>query len=80
MRSPDSMFALFACLLMASCASVTPANPVYLPPDVLMQECPEPALDASTNGGLIRGLLDLRQALAGCNADKRGLREWANTL
>lgn len=71
---------LVACLtvlLMASCATVAPNTTRLLPPADLLADCPIPGLDPSTNGALVQGILDLRLALQGCNADKAALREWA---
>ena len=69
--------AMMTALLMASCATVAPNPARILPPAELLADCPEPGLDPSTNGALVQGILELRLALKGCNADKAALREWA---
>jgi hypothetical protein len=69
--------ACMTALLMASCATVAPNTTRLLPPALLLEDCPVPGLDPSTNAAIAQGILDLRLALMGCNADKAALREWA---
>lgn len=64
-------------LLMASCATVAPKSVKVTPPMTFMVDCPEPEVDTATNGGLAKGITDLRGALRLCNNDKAALREWA---
>ena len=74
------------CLLLtlsAGCSSTVevlpdPAPPI--PPATLMRDCPHPELDPSTNGSLVRGLLDYRAALDGCNAQLSGIRKFYESL
>lgn len=68
---------LLMSLLVASCAAVAPGPQRILPPVELLQDCPEPAILAGTNGQLAQSILNLRDALRGCNRDKAALREWA---
>jgi hypothetical protein len=68
---------MLASLLLASCASVAPAPMRVLPPLELLQDCPEPPIQAATNGQLAESILALRDSLRGCNRDKAALREWA---
>lgn len=58
---------------LVGCASV-PA-PVPIPIEALA-DCQEPSVDVRTNGGLAKGVTDLRTALRLCNKDKAILREW----
>lgn len=52
---------------------------VYVtPPAVLMAETPEPACNATTNGGLLDCWADSRAALRKANADKAAMREVVN--
>lgn len=64
-------------LLLASCAAVGPGPQRILPPVELLQDCGEPPILAGTNGQLAETILNLRDALRGCNRDKAALREWA---
>lgn len=68
---------MLTALLMASCATVAPKDSRILPPVELLQDCAEPPGAFQTNGALAGYLIELRDALRGCNADKRALREWA---
>lgn len=76
-RNPRGIVALFSMLLLASCAAVAPTPVRILPPLELLQDCAEPSGSVDTNGALATYLLDLREALRGCNRDKESLREWA---
>ena len=69
MRSLISL--LIPCLLVG-CVTAPPAIPYEA-----LQDCPEPVVDKTTNGGLAKGVTDLRLALRLCNKDKLILREWA---
>lgn len=53
-----------------------------LPPSHLLESCPEPSWPVSggTNGDLARLLREYQLALDLCNADKAGLRAWAEGL
>jgi hypothetical protein len=71
---PKGRFAAVASLLLASCCATTPTAG---PPWALLEDCPEPPAQIATNGDLVRHARQLRNALRGCNDDKRALREWA---
>jgi hypothetical protein len=58
-------------ITLGGCASV-PAVPYEA-----LADCPAPLVDKTTNGGLAKGVADLRLALKLCNNDKAILREWA---
>lgn len=62
---------------LAACATPVPQAVRILPPAELLQPCEEPRQELSTTGDLIPYVLDLREALRGCNRDKSLLREWA---
>lgn len=66
------------CLILSlvGCAG-TPRIVVLTPPDTLLADCPVPDYPVLTNGDLARLALDRADALDRCNADKSGLREWA---
>jgi hypothetical protein len=78
LRSLPFLVLLCVSMLVMGCASV-PAAPLEreLPPAEWLEDCAEPPLDVSTNGGLARAVGDLRGALKLCNQDKKALREWA---
>ena len=72
------------CAAFAGCVSRTQTT-VLTPPETLLAECPEPTPPQSLMEGsdvrayavaLTRWNIDIRESLAQCNADKRGLREW----
>ena len=71
---------LTAVMVMACCACTTlhsqspPA--VIAPPADLVQDCAEPAGSVGTNQEVSVYLLDLRDALRGCNAQLGALRDW----
>lgn len=71
-NDPKGRAALLACLLCASCASVTPDVPWSL-----LEDCYVPGASPQTNGELYRYTRSLRDALTACNDDKKALREWA---
>ena len=71
------MSSLLAVLALAGCATRAPSLAPALPPVDLMQDCPAPVIDKTTNGGLARGVQALKGALKDCNLDKKALREWA---
>ena len=63
-------------LLLSGCA--TTATQRVTPPAHLLADCPYPDPGpVVSNGDLIRLLPQWRQALDNCNADKAGLRAWA---
>ena len=72
------------CLTLSSGCSSTvevlpdPAPP--RPPATLLRPTPHPELDLSSNRGLVRGLLDYRAALDGCNADKASVVRFFDSL
>ncbi len=52
---------------------------VTLPPQELLDDCPNPAVsnrDTVTNGDLARRIMQLREAIAQCTIDKQNLRAW----
>lgn len=65
------------CILVVPCIVGCTALEVRQPPAALLAPCAEPAVDATTNGGLVKSLLAMREALRLCNDDKTALREWA---
>lgn len=75
--SKRGLMILFLPLLLSACATTTVTERVY-PPAHLIQNCPEPQMYGDTNGALARYAIDLRAALRSCNADKAGLRTWAD--
>lgn len=75
MRCKIAMIGLSA-LILSGCGTFK--APVVIkaePPFELMQDCPIPEVDKRTNGGLAKGIQDLRGALVLCNNDKAALRE-----
>jgi hypothetical protein len=68
---------LLASLMLASCATV---QPVGATPWALLEDCVIPRAAIQTNRDLIAHIRELRSALVSCNDDKKGLREWADTL
>jgi hypothetical protein len=71
---PRAKASLLACLLVASCATVTPSG---APPWALLEDCHEPQAQLRTNGDLLPHIRALRGALRSCNDDKKALRDWA---
>lgn len=71
---------LVAVMVMACCACTTlhsQSPPVVIvPPADLTQDCAEPAGSVGTNQEVSVYLLDLRDALRGCNAQLGALRAW----
>jgi len=65
--------------LLPACATVTPPPDRLIPPVDLIQDCPEPPSALKTNGALAIYIDDLKNALRGCNRDKKALREWAES-
>ena len=74
-RPPALLLAGLCVALLTGCA--TPQIVRELPPPELLRECPAPAVDLRTNGGLALGLLSYHDALKRCNIDKKALRDWA---
>lgn len=60
-------------LLLSGCS--TPPAQVPFPYEAA-QACVEPPVDKTTNGGLAKGVADLRASLRQCNNDKAIIREW----
>lgn len=77
MRFSTLSGSLLAALALSGCAGSTPLLVRDLPPEVLLQDCPEPPANIRTNKDLAEWALALRQALRVCNNDKAALREWA---
>lgn len=70
-------------LLSAGCSStveVLPDQAPPVPPATLLRPCVHPDVDSGTNGGLVRGLLDYRAALDGCDAQLAGIRRFYEGL
>lgn len=63
---------------LTGCATVATPPVKMLPPVELVQPCPEPSGSPTTNGAMAVYLLDLRDALRGCNRQIDALREWAD--
>lgn len=78
--SRKALLALLAVCLLAcgGCTTLTRATPpvVLAPPDALVQDCAGPAGSVQTNQEMAVYLLDLRDALRGCNANLRAIRDW----
>ena len=86
-----SKFPLLICLTLslsnacAGCAARETTTPAPMPPEILLQDCPEPTPpdgmevnDVRTYAiALTRYNIDIRERLSQCNADKRALRQWA---
>ena len=72
---------LLALLLMSCGSQSTPPARVVklLPPPVLLLDCGRPDVDLSTNATVIDSLLACHAQIVECNADRKGLREWAKT-
>lgn len=59
------------------CGVACTAMPPAAPPPELLADCPGPLPPTErTNAGLVQAILDGRDALARCNADKAALREF----
>lgn len=65
------------CGVLGACSSLHPKVTILIPPEDLMQDCPEPSSSAATNEDLVNRFIDMRAALRVCNADKRALRSWS---
>ena len=78
MRSARNL--LIACVVMAcgACTTLHSTSPPVMiqPPADLTQDCQEPAGSVGTNQEVSVYLLDLRDALRGCNAQLGALRKW----
>jgi hypothetical protein len=61
-------------LALMGCAAVPPDRAPT--PVEALQDCPIPTVNSKTNGGLAKGVLDLRASLRACNKDKAILRAW----
>lgn len=61
--------------ILAGCSTVSVQDPGFSVPSEALQPCAEPSVDTRTNGGLARGVRDLRASLRACNLDKAILRE-----
>lgn len=70
------LMALSGLMFLAGCAPLTVHQGNNPAPAELVQECPAPVTDFSTQGGLVRSLLGYIKALADCNDDKAALRLW----
>lgn len=66
---------LLLVLALAGCTTV-PQVIREIPPADLIEDCPAVEEDITTNGGLVRTILDYREALARCSNEKAALREW----
>ena len=73
-NDPKARVVMFASLLLASCAAVTPSG---APPWALLEDCPVNATVPRTNGELVAIRRELLTSLRSCNDDKAALREWA---
>jgi hypothetical protein len=78
MRSSRKTLLVMCLLACGGCTTLTKTSPpvVIEPPADLSQACQEPGGDVSTNQGMAVYLLDLRDALRGCNAQLQSLRDW----
>ena len=70
---------LSGCSLIGAERELVPVTIRLKPPAALLSDTPEPVLGEGTNSGLLDYALDLRSALRKANADKKALREWADT-
>ena len=68
-------------LFLTACGTLSGLNST-LPPNHLLESCPEPSWPVSggTNADLARLLSEYQLSLDLCNADKAGLRAWAEGL
>jgi hypothetical protein len=71
--------ALFPIAFIVSCASNPQVAAPCYPPTVYLQDVPEPSLQGKTNHDLVIYLLELKEAIKISNADKKALREWAES-
>ena len=76
-KKPLAGLAVAFLSLLVGCSS-TPEYARELPPVELLADCVSPSVDIRTNGGLAKGVQDLRAAIATCNIDKQALRLWAS--
>lgn len=58
-------------MLSAACSKTEPEVPMI--PRQLLNPCAEPAWEGQTNGELIEHIMELREALGKCNADKAAI-------
>lgn len=78
MRSARKTLAIAGLLACCGCTTLHSQSPpvVIDPPADLVQACAEPAGSVGTNQEVSVYLLDLRDALRGCNAQLSSLRDW----
>lgn len=70
--------ALGAILLALGGCQTLSGRVVATPPANLLQPCPLPVLQGSTNGDLVRLANDRLDALEDCNAQILSIKEWAD--
>lgn len=59
--------------ILTGCASPHAPSPF---PVEAAEDCAIPYVEVTTNGGLAKGVADLRASLRLCNKDKATVREW----
>ncbi len=79
LKTVSALLLLFPLVLLGSCSNTketfVPAPAVPIPPQ-LTADCPLPVIpDELTYGGTILLLTDAMKSIAGCNHDKRAIRE-----
>lgn len=78
MLSGHKTLVILGLLACCGCTTLHSQSPpvVIMPPADLTQDCAEPAGSVGTNQEVSIYLLDLRDALRGCNAQLGALRGW----
>lgn len=65
--------------LLTACSSkpltVVKQEPI-LPPKMLLNTCLEPQYNGQTWADILEHAIDLKEALAKCNIDKKALQDW----
>ena len=63
---------LAVCIALAGCGTTVSRTEI---PESLLNECTRPKVDASTNAGLVKGLIEYDAVLQSCNNDKAAIRQ-----
>lgn len=61
------------CVMLTGCLGTFK---LVKPPDELLKDCPAVSRIYETNRDLVDGIIDYREALKLCDADKKALRLW----
>jgi hypothetical protein len=78
MRINNRVTCLALLVALMGCASVPDTSKAY-PPSALVQDRPMPDVDLSTNGGLAKAYIAVKEALTLSNNDKAAIRAWMGT-